>query len=294
MRRGLNKFKKIKNFRYRVFFLIVLSLIVTFWQRHLCQLGHYTNVQLVTVLLDHVFGFWCSWFTKYSCPNMLLTALLVAVAFCLYGHSVLFVYYYQIVRCICPLLPVLIQYRFSMSHVANELLAWMHLLSGCTDIYHMCQYHITVLRLVCGHSAHCGLRSQLVRIWSGVVHSMVAIFLAVHSHICFPSPHSVSRCCSLSFLPHLLHVSVGDIFIFCRRTFVWRMSWITLYYMAFILSGTGTSCTFAQTVLHSIPGHILVIRSSFTSVSLLIIRCSVQYVLLLYVLFDSVGRCCSV
>jgi hypothetical protein len=153
--------------------------------------------------------------------------------------------------------------------------------------------HSTALRLVWGHMLYCGLRSQTVGIITGAVRSIVATFVAIHSHICCPKPHSVSRRCNVSCLPHLLLLSVEDFFIYCKRKFPGRMSWITLNHVAFIRSDFVTSCTCAQTVLHSVPGHILVIRSFLTSDSLLIIRCIVQHVLLLYALGESVGRWCS-
>jgi len=65
-------------------------------------------------------------------------------------------------------------------------------------------------RRVGGHSAHCGRKSQSLGIRVGIVLRMRASFCVVHCQICGPSPHSTRRCCSVSCMPKLLHLSVGD------------------------------------------------------------------------------------
>jgi hypothetical protein len=99
--------------------------------------------------------------------------------------------------------------------------------------------HMTVRRRIGGHSAHCGRKSHSLGICVGIVLRMSASFCVVQCHICSPSPHSMRRCCIVSCMPQLLHLSVSDIRMLWRRTFVGRMSYITLYHTAFFPPGTG-------------------------------------------------------
>jgi hypothetical protein len=99
--------------------------------------------------------------------------------------------------------------------------------------------HKTARRRVGGHSAHCGRKSHSLRICVGIVLRMRASFCVVHWQLCGSSPHSMRRCCIVSCVPQLLHLSVGDILILWRRTFVGRMLCITLYHAAFVLPRTG-------------------------------------------------------
>jgi len=98
--------------------------------------------------------------------------------------------------------------------------------------------HMTARRRVGGHSAHCGRKSHSLGICGGIVLRMRASFCVVHCQIYGPSPHSMRRCCIVSCMPQLLHLSVGDNRILWRRTFVGRMPCITLYHTAFVPPGT--------------------------------------------------------
>jgi len=69
---------------------------------------------------------------------------------------------------------------------------------------------MTARRRVGGHSAHCGRKSQSLGIRVEIVLRMRASFCCVHCQICGPSPHSMRRCCCVSCMPKLLHLSVGD------------------------------------------------------------------------------------
>jgi len=71
--------------------------------------------------------------------------------------------------------------------------------------------HMTARRRVGGHSAHCGRKRHSLGIRAGIVLRMRASFCVVHCQICGPSPHSMRRCCSVSYMPQLLHLPVGDI-----------------------------------------------------------------------------------
>ena len=108
--------------------------------------------------------------------------------------------------------------------------------------------HMTARRRVGSHSAHCGRKSHSLGICAGIVLRMRASFCIVHCQICGPSPHSMRRCCIVSCMPQLLHLSVGDIRILWRRTFVGRMSSINLYHTAF---GNRTNAVCFRRVLTS-------------------------------------------
>jgi len=99
--------------------------------------------------------------------------------------------------------------------------------------------HMMARRRVGGHSAQCGRKSHSLGILVGIVLRMRASFCVVHCQICGPSPHLMRQCCSVSCMPQLLHLSVGDIHILWRWTFVGRMSCVTLYQAAFVPPGTG-------------------------------------------------------
>ena len=122
--------------------------------------------------------------------------------------------------------------------------------------------HMTARRRVGGHSAHCGRQSHSLGICVGIVLRMRATFCVVHCQICGPSPHSTRRCCIVSCMPQVLHLSVGDIRILWRRTFVGRISCITLFQTPFVLPGTGVKCMFFHTVFQSAVDHILLMPIS--------------------------------
>jgi len=141
--------------------------------------------------------------------------------------------------------------------------------------------HITARRRVGGHSAHCGRKSHSLGICIGIVLRMSASFCVVHCQISGPSPHSMRRCCIVSCMPQLLHLSVGDIRILWRWTFVCRMSCITLYRTAFVPPDKGVQWIFFHTVFQSVVVHILVMRISCIPVSPLFKWYKVLYTLLL-------------
>jgi hypothetical protein len=149
--------------------------------------------------------------------------------------------------------------------------------------------HKTARRRVGGHSAHCGRKSHSLGIYVGIVLGMRAGFCVVRCQFSGPSPHSMRQCCIVSCMPQLLHLSVGDILILWRRTFVGRMLCITLYHTAFVPPGKGVEWIFYHTVYQSVFGHSLVMRISCIPVSPLLIWYKVLYALLLWAHLDSIG-----
>jgi hypothetical protein len=59
-----------------------------------------------------------------------------------------------------------------------------------------------------------GLKSHSLGIFPGIVRSITASFFLVHFHNCSPSPHSVSRCMSVSCLSQCRDLSVEAMHIF--------------------------------------------------------------------------------
>jgi hypothetical protein len=130
--------------------------------------------------------------------------------------------------------------------------------------------HYTARLRVGGHILKWGLRRHLLGILRGIVWSINASFCLISFHISSPSPHSVSRCRSVSCLSQWRHLSVGAMHILCSLLFVDRMSFITLYHAAFISPGTGVSARFFHTEDQSVLGHIVIILISHGPVSILL------------------------
>lgn len=117
--------------------------------------------------------------------------------------------------------------------------------------------HKTAQCLVGGHSVNWGrfIHSSIIR--SCIVLSIRVSLCFVQSQICFPSPHSVRRCPIVSFLAHLLHMSVGTILILLSLSCVGSMSWITLYQAALFVSDTGASLRLIPTAVHVVWAKVL-------------------------------------
>ena len=91
---------------------------------------------------------------------------------------------------------------------SRSVSSWLsRVLRGTT----LASIHITARRRVGGHSARFGRKCHSLGICVGIVLRMSASFCVVHCQICGPSPHSMRRCCIVSCMPPLLHLSVGDI-----------------------------------------------------------------------------------
>jgi len=118
-----------------------------------------------------------------------------------------------------------------------------------------------------GHSVKWGRKRKSLGIRSGIFRSIQARSCFVHDHISSPSPHSMRRWLSVSVLSHFLHASVYTMRILKILTFVWRISWITLYHAALVAPATGASPRFFQTVSQAVCGHKLVIRISLDYVA---------------------------
>jgi hypothetical protein len=111
-----------------------------------------------------------------------------------------------------------------------------------------------------GRSWNWGWRIQSSCIWFGVVRNIHAMSAFAYCHISLPPPQMMRRCCSVSFWAQFLHVSVGAIFIWCSRSFVGIMSWMTLYKAIFVNSGIGAKRRFVHTVGRSVWGHFFSTR----------------------------------
>jgi hypothetical protein len=82
--------------------------------------------------------------------------------------------------------------------------------------------------------------------------SIHAILERVHSHITCPSPHSVSRCDIVSFLPHCMLLVESVNRILCRHALVGIRSWITVYRADLAHSNEHDVLMCLQTVDHAI------------------------------------------
>lgn len=113
-----------------------------------------------------------------------------------------------------------------------------------------------------GHRRKCRRSSHSSGIFAGVVRSILAVMFFVCFYVDFPSSHSVKRWLVVSFLPHSLQMSVGDILIRYNLSFVGMVSCITLYQVAMSVSVIGAALKFFQIVFQSALGHNLTIRIS--------------------------------
>jgi hypothetical protein len=117
--------------------------------------------------------------------------------------------------------------------------------------------HRVALFRVGGQMRHWGRSSHSLGMCSSVVRRMIASFLAVHCQICWPSPHSISLCSSVSSESQFRHFVVEDICILYSPTFVGVRSCMTVYQVILVASWVGVFCRFLHTVSQSVSFHIV-------------------------------------
>ena len=150
---------------------------------------------------------------------------------------------------------------------------------------------VTMSLCLCGgHRLNSGLTKHSCGIFVGDVLSILAMILLIQIQFDCLSPHSVSRCTSVSLLLHSPHIAV-DILMRCSFSFVEIMSCITLYHSAISASDVGVCVRFSQISLQSAFGHLDSTRILCGGDSAMDRALNVTYMRLLYVLAVSVSPC---
>jgi hypothetical protein len=147
---------------------------------------------------------------------------------------------------------------FARSHYSHGLIGLGSFASGTKScvlvsivllgVFEVAISGIAVLQVICCVS---GLGPYAV--------SLPDVLLSLSS---FPLPQVVTRCIIVSWSPHSLHCAVFVSFILFSHSFVGRMSWITLYHMAFREFEAYVSCKFSHTCIQSVLGCSRVILIS--------------------------------